>query len=228
MRRDPQRFLTKSSIEILRATSKTAEVLGHVKSRPKNGRYPLADQRHVDCCACLGIGLRRHHLRRPLQDRPRAATMGNKIGDIRINNLDIRRPPIPPEMRLLLMCSRPTGIDADKEAMEVLLQRAIDWETFIKLVEWHCLPATVYLNLKKLDNAAVPENTLQGLHTRYLRNARRAVWLTARLVALLGHFERESIPVLPLKGPVLALQAFDDVVLRHAGDLDLLMSIQGM
>ena len=34
--------------------------------------------------------------------------------------LDIKLPPISNEMRLLLMCCRPTGIDADKEAMEVL------------------------------------------------------------------------------------------------------------
>lgn len=150
--------------------------------------------------------------------------MGNKIGDIRMNNLDIRPPPVPPEMRLLLMCSRPTNLGADKEAIEGLIRSAVDWDMFIYLVHRHRLPAIVYFNLSKLDNLAFPEKILQQLHAHHVRNARRAVWLAAKLAALLRLFESEGISVLPLKGPVLALQVFGDVVLRHAGDLDLLVS----
>jgi hypothetical protein len=37
-------------------------------------------------------------------------------------------------------------------------------------------------------------------------------------------FERASIPVIPLKGPVLAMQAYGMLALRHVGDLDLLIN----
>jgi hypothetical protein len=130
---------------------------------------------------------------------------------------------MPPEMRLLLMCSRPPGLGADKEAIGEFIRNAVDWDRFIYLVHRHRLPAIVYFNLSTLDTHAFPEKILQQLHAHHVRNARRALWLAAKLVALLRLFEREGISVLPLKGPVLALQVFGDVVLRHAGDLDLLI-----
>ena len=141
-----------------------------------------------------------------------------------MNNLGLRLLPMPPELRLLLMCSRPAGIGADKEAMGALIRRDIDWDVFTHLVDYHRLTATVYTNLSQSHLTSFPEKILQYLRAHYLRNARRAVWLAAKLAALVRLFEKEGILVLPLKGPVLALQVFGDVTLRHAGDLDLLVA----
>jgi len=129
-----------------------------------------------------------------------------------------------PEMRLLLMCCRPLNEDADKKAMKELIRNATDWNTFLGLVNLHQLSAIVYPNLSQSDLTAFPEKIFQRLHAHFMMNARRAVWLAAKLAVLLRLFENERISVLPLKGPVLALQVFGDVTLRHAGDLDLLVA----
>jgi hypothetical protein len=144
--------------------------------------------------------------------------------NIKRMKLDIKLPPISHEMRLLLKCSRPEGIDADKEVMEALSRNAIDWDLFINLAHRHRLPAIVYSNINKLSDNAFPDKFLQRLKVHYVRNARHAMRLVARLATLVKLFEQEGIAVLPLKGPVLALQVFGDLVLRHAGDLDLLVS----
>ena len=46
----------------------------------------------------------------------------------------------------------------------------------------------------------------------------------AELVRLVRRFEGAGIRVLPLKGSVLAVQAYEKLELRHAVDLDLLMA----
>ena len=66
---------------------------------------------------------------------------------------------MPPEMRLLLMCSRPTDLDADKEAIDVLIRSAIDWDSFIALANRHHLPAIVYFNSGQLDSPVFPERS---------------------------------------------------------------------
>jgi hypothetical protein len=136
----------------------------------------------------------------------------------------MRHPPMTPEMQLLLMCSRPTDLGVDKEAIEGLIHSAIDWDLFINLAHRHCLSAIVYSKTSKLNNNLFPDKFLQRLKAHYVRNARQAMRLVARLATLVKLFEQEGICVLPLKGPVLALQVFGDLVLRHAGDLDLLIS----
>ncbi|MGH7626682.1 MAG: nucleotidyltransferase domain-containing protein, partial [Gemmatimonadaceae bacterium] len=55
-------------------------------------------------------------------------------------------------------------------------------------------------------------------------NALRNVMLTQRLVELLDCLQAAAIPVIPLKGPVLAILAYGDVTLRQFYDLDLLIA----
>jgi len=52
---------------------------------------------------------------------------------------------------------------------------------------------------------------------------RRSLWLTAQLVRLLDVFKARGIPVIPLKGPVLAAFAYGGIELREYFDLDLLV-----
>jgi hypothetical protein len=55
------------------------------------------------------------------------------------------------------------------------------------------------------------------------KNSLKALRQTAELIRLVRRFEDAGIRVLPLKGPVLAMQAYEALNLRHAGDLDLLV-----
>jgi hypothetical protein len=52
---------------------------------------------------------------------------------------------------------------------------------------------------------------------------RRNLWLSSELLAVLELFERSGVPAVPLKGPVLAVQAYGSVALREFRDLDILV-----
>ena len=64
---------------------------------------------------------------------------------------------------------------------------------------------------------------LARLKNRFHRNVERVFAKTVELIRIVKQFEKKGIPVLPFKGPVLALQAYDDLGLRHVGDLDIMI-----
>jgi hypothetical protein len=70
---------------------------------------------------------------------------------------------------------------------------------------------------------AVPPEVRDELATEAQEIAYRSVYLTAKLVELLRRFESERLPVVPYKGPTLALAAYGSVAAREFGDLDLLV-----
>ena len=127
-------------------------------------------------------------------------------------------------MRLLLACSRSSMCEEDFERVRVLSSGPIDWEAFILLVDHHRVIPMIYRNLNGLDGNEVPEQIRRRLQNRFERNTQRSLALTAELVRLVKQFERNSIPVVPLKGPVLASHVYSDVGMRYAGDLDLLVT----
>ncbi|HWG52043.1 MAG TPA: nucleotidyltransferase family protein, partial [Gemmatimonadaceae bacterium] len=91
----------------------------------------------------------------------------------------------------------------------------------------HAVVPAVHRHLARAgDHAAgeVPPAILDALRTRSDENALRNVMLTQRLVELLDSLHAAAIPVIPLKGPVLALMAYGDVTLRQFYDLDLLIA----
>ncbi len=67
--------------------------------------------------------------------------------------------------------------------------------------------------------SAIPEH----LRTIAIATARRNLQLMQELCALTSLAESQSIPLIHLKGPSLALSAYGDVALRHIGDLDILV-----
>ena len=66
--------------------------------------------------------------------------------------------------------------------------------------------------------------TVTRLRARAATVARRSLHLSAELVALLRSFAAADLPVMPLKGPVLAQQVYGAVSLRDFDDLDLLVN----
>ena len=64
---------------------------------------------------------------------------------------------------------------------------------------------------------------LTRLKNRFHGNAHQVLGKTAELVRIVKRFEKKGIPVLPFKGPVLALQAHGNVGSRHVGDLDMMV-----
>jgi len=81
----------------------------------------------------------------------------------------------------------------------------------------------VYTNLSRYAGKTVPSAIKSALRSWFEINARRSLANAAELVRLYKLFQENDIPVLPLKGSVLALQVYGNLAMRHAGDIDLLV-----
>ena len=102
-------------------------------------------------------------------------------------------------------------------------RKKTDWDLFIRLVDRHRVASQGYKNLSRFAANSVPEPVLVRLRERFHRNAERVLFKTAELVNILSRFEQRGISALSIKGPVLALQAYGDLVSRHVGDLDIMV-----
>ena len=80
----------------------------------------------------------------------------------------------------------------------------------------------VYQTLSERPGLA-PAAVFEQLRTRYQLNARKNLKFTAELFRILDCLEANSIPAIPLKGPVLAETVFGDLALRDFSDLDVLV-----
>jgi hypothetical protein len=128
-----------------------------------------------------------------------------------------------PEMRLLLACARKTLCPDDARRIVGLCHLPLDWPLFLRLVARHRVAPLVWQSLKSAGQASVPESIQADLRRGVEKNTLKALKQTADLVRLVRRFEDADIRVLPLKGPILAMQAYGALNLRHAGDLDLLV-----
>ena len=128
----------------------------------------------------------------------------------------------PPEIDLLLACARLRLEPADLARARAAVERGIDWDRLLRLAHVHGL-------LPLLHSHAVsgavpwPADARADLDAGARDITHRNLALTAELLALLRLCADHAIPVVPLKGPVLAQQIYRSVALRRLGDLDLLV-----
>jgi len=117
---------------------------------------------------------------------------------------------------LLLACAR---TNASPERIRSLTETPIDWNYFFLLARRHAVVPLVYQQLKEI----VPQADLALFKKHYQENAARNVVLTAELCRLINLFASEGIEVIPYKGPLLSLFAYDDLALRRFVDLDVIV-----
>jgi len=127
------------------------------------------------------------------------------------------------EFRLLLACARKNLRPVDAERIAGLCHGPLDWPLFLRLVARHRVAPFVGQSLKSAGYPSVPEQVQTDLRQGVEKSTLKALTQAAKLVQLLRRFEEAGIRVLPLKGPVLAMQAYGSLKLRHVGDLDLLV-----
>ena len=132
-------------------------------------------------------------------------------------------PEFVPELRLLLACARKTLRPVDADRIAGLCHGTLDWPFFLRLVARHRVAPLVFQSLKSLGNPSMPHENQDELRRLVEKNTLKALKQAAELVRLVRRFEGAGVRVLPLKGPTLAMQAYGDLALRHAGDLDLLV-----
>jgi hypothetical protein len=98
----------------------------------------------------------------------------------------------------------------------------LDWNRLIDLARRTRMLPHVHRALRA-HREQVPESAWRTLDESAGKIAANSREVTAELLRLVERFQREGCPMIPYKGPVLALLAYGDVTLRHFSDLDLLI-----
>jgi hypothetical protein len=126
-----------------------------------------------------------------------------------------------PEFAFLLACCA-VGDQVPARLNRLLAANDIDWPQLFRLAEHHGVTPLVY---HALQNCTLPVSpaTLDELRNRYERNARKNLRFTAELFRILDSLDAQSIPAIPMKGPVLAEAVYHDLALRDFSDLDVLV-----
>jgi hypothetical protein len=98
----------------------------------------------------------------------------------------------------------------------------LDWDRLIHLSRRTRMLPQLHWALRP-HAELVPESAWRTLDERASKVAANSRAATAELLRLVERFRREDCPMIPYKGPVLAVLAYGDVTLRHFSDLDLLI-----
>ncbi len=100
----------------------------------------------------------------------------------------------------------------------------IDWRRFVALVRRHRVAPLVARVL--LQGAAIqpPPWVIEHFQEEEAENGLNSLRLASELIAVVDALAAEGIASLPLKGICLAVRSYGDMALRHAGDIDVLVS----
>jgi hypothetical protein len=123
------------------------------------------------------------------------------------------------EWALLLECASPVAASPRFAA----LAGSADWSRVFILAEKHGVLGHLGKRLCELDENLVPPDIRRTLLERHRAQVLATLGMTAELIQLLKLFAAQEIPVLVVKGPVLAMQAYGDPAVRSYGDLDFLV-----
>ncbi len=127
------------------------------------------------------------------------------------------------EIALIIECSRSSLNATQKALISNLLGGELDWDYVFMLSNRNAVTPLVARTL--LDGVAdtLPNTVSVRLAEGYRENLDRNMFLTGRLLSIIRHFKANDVPVLPFKGPVLAVTAYGDISCRSYVDLDVLV-----
>jgi hypothetical protein len=100
----------------------------------------------------------------------------------------------------------------------------LHWPHLIALAERHAVVGLFWRAVQHRND--ITASALAEIKEHVHRTAIFDLTLGAELSAILGLFSAEGIPVIALKGPVLAASLYGDAALRSSSDLDLLIQPQ--
>ena len=131
-----------------------------------------------------------------------------------------------PEAELLLLCARSRKDPGRAAQIRALLRRDIDWPYLLQIAHENRMGQLLFWHLDTTCPEAVPKVALDGLRSRFHKNAYRNLLRTGELLKLLKLFEAYGIRPIPYKGPTLAASLYGNLALREFDDLDILVPEQ--
>ena len=110
-----------------------------------------------------------------------------------------------------------------EQSIREAVNGGVDWTEYLFLVDRHRTPALSWSALKRVPGLDIPEFAERQLKQRSDACRLQAVRHMWMLTEVLKGFQSAGIPVMPMKGPLLSLDLYDDVGVRQSKDLDLLV-----
>lgn len=127
-------------------------------------------------------------------------------------------------LREILVCVARRAMDTQvRTRLRTLAQGEIDWDSLLHEAYDHDLLPLLYNHLNASCRDLIPGAVLAKLKEEFLANSQYNLYLMRELIRTLNLLRANSIEALAFKGPVLGAMLYDDLSLRHAGDLDILI-----
>lgn len=138
-------------------------------------------------------------------------------------NLDLSQ--VPKEFKLILEFLNFKNTEQIEKVMNES-NTDYDWELFQELALHHRIFPLIYCALKKLDKELIPSDIMRTLYQYYKNNTLKILKFALEMEELNGGCIDKGIPIIFLKGPILAKELYGDLSLRPSSDIDLLVPIQ--
>jgi hypothetical protein len=139
--------------------------------------------------------------------------------DISSHELSVKTAPTF-ELELLLLCARARLEDRQPAAIFNVLNRDLDWESFISHAQRHGVTALVYRTLASLNPIQIPDRVRERLRFLHDANRLRNLVLVAEMHKALKALDLAGITATPYKGPALAAALYGDFSVRQSMDID--------
>lgn len=128
-----------------------------------------------------------------------------------------------PEVELLVRCARTELDDETASQIRTLVRQDLDWDYLLEIARQHGVTPLLYKQLTATVESALPNAPRERLRNAFRRSTEHNLYLTSELHRLLARFDQYGIRVLPIKGPVLAQEAYGGISRREFRDIDLLL-----
>ena len=130
---------------------------------------------------------------------------------------------VSPELRLILACARIVTTQKVETSIREILAEGVDWTLFARKALAHGLAGLAGHTLARVASDMVPHDILTALNVVIVQTRKGNEALFDELARVIDGLAKKGIDAIPLKGPVLAIQAFGDLGLRSFRDLDFLV-----
>jgi putative nucleotidyltransferase-like protein len=130
------------------------------------------------------------------------------------------RSALSPERELVLLCACPNPDEAVSARVREILRGPLDWPSVAALAHDHHVETFLHENLKRAGGGLVPAEWAGNFHESARKAAGMSVLLSSELLRICEIFEKEGVPIVPYKGPVLGQLAYGTPAERRFVDLD--------
>lgn len=127
-----------------------------------------------------------------------------------------------PEVQILLYACRVTNRAVHSEHLCALTTGPVNFEALLALAKKHRMLESLFW-LLGASWLTLPAELSAQLRASSSNSARLNAGLLRELIEITNAAAKQSISLLHVKGPTLALLAYHDAGLRHCGDLDILV-----